>query len=100
MPEIAANNCDQTLLANYTLSNNRDPPCFSVCRRSWATFIHTNKIFKKSIQAIAFPNCVCYESIRLFYYSFRELRGEVLENLPKIRKISLIRPRAVRDAPG
>jgi hypothetical protein len=78
VPQIAANNCDQALLADYTLSNNRDPPWFSARTRSWATFIHTNTSFQQ------IGSCRCNPIGFVVFVPSTFLSGNCVAKFPKI----------------
>jgi hypothetical protein len=62
VPQIAANNCDQPVLANYTISNNHGPPWFSA-RVRWRALNHRYARLTNRTGPLQSLNCVFYESI-------------------------------------
>jgi hypothetical protein len=82
IPRVAANDCDQALLANDSIAYHHDPVWRFACA-SWRALFHGYTVLTNQSARLQSEICVCCENIRRFARQERFLyakdRGEASE---------------------
>jgi hypothetical protein len=63
VPTVATNNCDQALLANYSIADRHDP-VWHCARASWRAFFHGYTVLTNQTGRLQSEICVFCENIR------------------------------------